>query len=1012
MTDRPHTVSIADDDRARIPFALIAVLLLLSSIMIVGVLESRDTPTVDTDNALAMDRAESVAVGELRQAVLRAADDAASAPVTSTDGADAAFSSAIDEDEAVFDQYFKLLIYREVSESFATAEQRVDHDTTARASVDRIDWGDGDDLEAAIDRVSIDRREAGVITVEVDGIELTVSEGDGETATEQRSLAVTVGTPLYQLKDRTEEFQSQLNKGFFETDSYDGFGRYFAARMYPYTWGKAYYDRLSSGDRAFHNLTPNEHTEVMVNDAVFGLQEKTFGTTDPYKDRAMLLPTLCMGSDLASSAGDVKTEDFLPGGENNSLANESDLCNADLIDAEGELPDAPTVQDIVLTMLEDNVETDVEIQAHPFADVSYMQMAAGMDMGQVESEFNKSLKEDERFNEDYLKHYFANDIDNSGQAESVANLGNTIGEIDDLYSVAEESDEISELISDIYSIDIKTSEAGPYRHESLPNPSPPSDWAQHPGNWSGPINTTYLPNTFPADANVSIEFISDNKNTDFNNRDLAKVNIEYENSIGIKSEWKHDDENRSSYTHLNWKSGITYSADYEISGDLASDSATAEKESHGLKSPFSTDSWNESYGDVDNFEGVEEKSVKKSFNLRSASISSQEQELERRIEKSSGSIITESDLEQAISYSANPEVDVSPRDKDELYEWLLAELNQTHYETVTVVDPHQSDLSNMVKKPSPIRQVKDNVSKIEHEIVYQNTSIPYNNTADLLRVEVRKQYYQNTYNNIDQVSDWHDETLGESSAILNSLLGDLLDTGNNLLGGPMDFIDRMMDPETRPNDTLASIEKSPLTEDSNYQIEASPTYLSLETVNRSDVPAVRPEGEGVLEINDTEHAPLGAGYLDGVGHPGLPLMPWPSLFYLQLDAYYVDLQGEYARFEVRTTNGDPTNSNQMSYARQDSEVTIETASWADQDELTVGTVEPISFENTLLIPIVVPSPQLLAQGSPGVGDTWRYGNSGATRQSCSKGWNKSGPSFTESDSNKCITNGANGLPIN
>jgi len=79
--------------------------------------------------------------------------------------------------------------------------------------------------------------------------------------------------------------------------------------------GKAYYDRLASGDRAFHNLTPNEHTEVMVNDAVFGLQEKTFGTTDPYKDRAMLLPTLCMAGDLASSAGDIETSDFLPDGE-------------------------------------------------------------------------------------------------------------------------------------------------------------------------------------------------------------------------------------------------------------------------------------------------------------------------------------------------------------------------------------------------------------------------------------------------------------------------------------------------------------------------------------------------------------------------------------------------------------------------------------------------------------------------------------------------------------------------
>ncbi|MFB1065795.1 hypothetical protein [Natrinema sp. H-ect4] len=329
MTRRPHTVSIADDDRARIPFALIAVLLLVSSIAIVGVLESRETPDVDTDQALAMDRAESVAIAELRQAVVRATEDAAGAPVTSTDGADAPVSAAMDDDEAVFDQYLKLLIYREVSESFASAHQQFDGETTAEASVERIDWSDSDDLEAAIDRVSLEKGESGVLTVAVDGIELTVDETEGQPVTERRELSVTVGTPLYQLKNRTDEFQSQLNTGFFESDGqYDGFGRYFAARMYPYAWGKAYYDRLASGDRAFHNLTPNEHTEVMVNDAVFGLQEKTFGTTDPYKDRAMLLPTLCMAGDLASSAGDIETSDFLPDGEASTLSNRTNLCDA------------------------------------------------------------------------------------------------------------------------------------------------------------------------------------------------------------------------------------------------------------------------------------------------------------------------------------------------------------------------------------------------------------------------------------------------------------------------------------------------------------------------------------------------------------------------------------------------------------------------------------------------------------------------------------------------------------
>jgi hypothetical protein len=1020
MTRRPHTVSIADDDRARIPFALIAVLLLVSSIAIVGVLESRETPDVDTDQALAMDRAESVAIAELRQAVIRATEDAAGAPVTSTDGADAPVSAAMDDDEAVFDQYLKLLIYREVSESFASAHQQFDGETTAEASVERIDWSDSDDLEAAIDRVSLEKGESGVLTVAVDGIELTVDETGGQPVTERRELSVTVGTPLYQLKNRTDEFQSQLNTGFFESDGqYDGFGRYFAARMYPYAWGKAYYDRLASGDRAFHNLTPNEHTEVMVNDAVFGLQEKTFGTTDPYKDRAMLLPTLCMAGDLASSAGDIETSDFLPDGEASTLSNRTNLCDSDLIDQEGKLPDPPTVQDIVLTMLEDNVETDVEIQAHPFADVAYMQMVAGMNMDRVESEFNGRLKNSNQFSKAYLESYYSDRLNNQGIADRVGNLrDDDSGVMERIERVFTNeypgSDQISNSIDDIYQAEIKSTESRLFRYDNLPEPLPPSEWSQNPKNWSGPTNRTYHAGISSEDADASINIISEEDDTSFDNRDLARITIDYKNSIGVRTEWEHEDGNNSSRTRWNWKDNITYSASYEITGDFISDDIEAERETRGIQSLFKTNSWSEEYSPVWNFRNIETKAVKEIFNLSSTSVQSQERELERKIESSSESIITAGDFDKAIPYFSSPNIDVKPRNEDELYQWALAELNQTHYEAMTTVEPHQTDLWNMVEKPSPLKEVKRNVSSLEGELVYQNVSEPYDNTADLLRTEVRKQYFENTYDNIDRISGWHDDTVGESNAILNDLLGGLLDTSNDLLGGPMNFVDQMMDPETRPEDARASLEDSPLMEDVNYQVEASPTYLSLETVNRTDVPAVRPEGADALSIdniNETDHSPLGAGYFDGVGHPGFPLMPWPSLFYLQLDAYYLAIQGEYARFEVRANSGDPTSTSGMTYVRQDTDVAIDTPSWAKKDELVAGSVEPISFDNNLVIPIVVPSPQLLAKGSPGVGDTWRYKTSNSPQEDCSVAWNSTGPSF-ETNSNECISDKATGsLPV-
>jgi hypothetical protein len=64
-----------------------------------------------------------------------------------------------------------------------------------------------------------------------------------------------------------------------------------------------------------------------------------------------------------------------------------------------------------------------------------------------------------------------------------------------------------------------------------------------------------------------------------------------------------------------------------------------------------------------------------------------------------------------------------------------------------------------------------------------------------------------------------------------------------------------------------------------------------------------------------------------------------------------------------------------------------------------------------VIPIVVPSPQLLAKGSPGVGDTWRYKTSNSPQEDCSVAWNSTGPSF-ETNSNECISDKATGsLPV-
>ncbi|WP_436347909.1 DUF7286 family protein [Natronorubrum sp. FCH18a] len=135
----------------------------------------------------------------------------------------------------------------------------------------------------------------------------------------------------------------------------------------------------------------------------------------------------------------------------------------------------------------------------------------------------------------------------------------------------------------------------------------------------------------------------------------------------------------------------------------------------------------------------------------------------------------------------------------------------------------------------------------------------------------------------------------------------------------------------------------------------------------------------------------------------MPLLPVPSLSFLQLDVYYLEVEGEYARFEARANSGDPRASDETAYVRQDTQVVLETPPWADEDELGVGSVESISFENSLVVPVVVPSPQLLPRGTPGVGDMWQSANLDVPREQCSTAWNDVGASFEPDEQDECIS---------
>lgn len=952
---RPRTISVTLDDRARVPFAIIGALLLLTSVTIVGVLESRETPETDVDPMLAIDRTEPLVQSELRAATRRATDDAARAPLSAT--ADTPVGNAIDhprEDE--FDRYLKLLIYLEATQSLPAAGEDV-RGVETTVELEPVDLHDRESVEAAIDRVDLAVGD-GTLEVTIDPVAIHL-EGPNTQLREQREITVTVGTTLFELRERTQQFEDQLEKGFLEADGYEGFSRTLAVRLYALTWAKAYYDRLDSdpSDRAFENVTPNDHTEVLANDAIFALQEDAFGdgAADPYEDRVMRGAAACLAVDLGDDVVEADLEDL------------ETLCESDYLfgDADGDLEDPPTVQELLTWLLEDHVEgqMDAELQVHPFAEAAFSETTA-FGMTDMESEFNETLAETERFEGEYLESHYQEELENIDEIEGfdsvLDSLEQPLEELDD-------SEEVTDSKSTIYEADLRLEE-DVTQHGLLPS----ANYSKGPigsENHSYEGSEHHVVSSGGADATVSER----GDESDSLDRGLVDVEVEFQNTVEERATWEGD-ENTSDVTITSDRKDISYTATFAISGSLAPDSNV--DRSKGIETAL------ESGGSIgpatpNNFDGAPERALEEVFGTRSEST------IERRVEAQSRNIFSESDFESAIDYDTDGEIDLP---EDDIHGWMQDELAATHLTVVTEVEPLEVDMFEMVEGDSPIYELKSEVEKLEDDLVYEGVDSEYENAPDMARVELRQRYFDKLYAWIDAMGEIHDDSNDAVESMLDDLLGgpnDVLEESVGFTQGVIADGEQIMADEA--NEEWATADGSPLKEDVHVTVDGSPTYLQLEPVEREEVPAVRPEGEGPVNPTGTTHAPMASKYENEVGFPGAPVIPWPKFFFLQLDAWYVEVQGEYARFEVKSTSGDGSSTDSMTYVREDKDVYLEDGAGT---ELEAGSVEPIDFDNSVPVVTFVPSPKLLARGSPGVGNIGENAN-----QSVS--WDKTGPEYSD-----------------
>lgn len=312
MTDDSSLARFARDCRAHVPYAIIALLLLVSAIGLIISLDTRSSPDVEQDPALTMDRTEAALETVLRDAVRDASQQAAAEPVTVA--ADNEYGEALtptgvdpgdgDPDE-VFTRYVKLLIYQETQQRVSDAGQELRNGTHTEVRLPPIE--SGDDAEAAIGNVTLyvggDQLNYGTSTseaighgnvkVRIDGIEVSLIS-DGETLEERTmSLNTTVATPIFDVHERVNEYEGQLNMDFRGGNETTGLGDYVAEQAYPVAWTRG---EAQAAGAPIANILDERHLEVLANEGIYETQERIFGEADRFQEQSL---TRAWGSTLA-----------------------------------------------------------------------------------------------------------------------------------------------------------------------------------------------------------------------------------------------------------------------------------------------------------------------------------------------------------------------------------------------------------------------------------------------------------------------------------------------------------------------------------------------------------------------------------------------------------------------------------------------------------------------------------------------------------------------------------------
>ena len=264
--------TLAADERARVPFALIGILLLVTSSAYAAGIADQGLVGEDRSVERAVERVDADATTALRIAAREAAHDAATNPVTKPPVQHSEGTAAVRE-ESAFEDAFRVRLAIAGGEALSAVDAEVDA-VTATASLPTVD--DPSELEGARDRVHVEPIANGTATqVTFEAVETTATR-DGRTVAERtENRTVVVAVPTLAAHERTARFEERLDRGPVEGP---GLGRQITASLYPMTWARGYAQYAGA---PVENVLANRHVELSTNAGIVRTQRDVFGTSDP-----------------------------------------------------------------------------------------------------------------------------------------------------------------------------------------------------------------------------------------------------------------------------------------------------------------------------------------------------------------------------------------------------------------------------------------------------------------------------------------------------------------------------------------------------------------------------------------------------------------------------------------------------------------------------------------------------------------------------------------------------------